>query len=220
MTVAPNFKKLIIPGKTDSQAPLYYARDMRTIEMWANGLQSGGGITEITSIDGSVTITDPTGPTVDLSVPPSGEIWHVTMGSPLYPSIGASLSGWGTDMILASNDQDVRVFSTGPIFANGGVVIEQTNVNVNPFAGTGTLTLNEGLIIVSDATLTNQVVLSISGKSLPLFGGSYTGWSGAVSAGTVLNIGGSQTTQLVTSTSNTTPLWVDFFYNVSSSGLG
>jgi hypothetical protein len=41
MTVAPNQKKLIIPGKTDPNAPLYYARDMRTIEEWANAQPIG-----------------------------------------------------------------------------------------------------------------------------------------------------------------------------------
>lgn len=66
--IAPNQKKLIIPGKTDPSAPLYYARDMRTIEQWANAQQAGGGgITDITTGTPSIlTITNPTGPTVNI----------------------------------------------------------------------------------------------------------------------------------------------------------
>jgi hypothetical protein len=66
MVVAPNQKKLIIPGKADPSAPLYYARDMRTIEEWANA-QASGGITEITTgTPGVLTITNATGPVVNI----------------------------------------------------------------------------------------------------------------------------------------------------------
>src|SRR5271156_381465 len=122
-------KKLFIPHKTMTkvQQP-EYGNDMRAIEIYLNSFSAG--ISEITSVDGSVTITDPNGPTTDLSVPPSGEVWHATMGSPLQPYIGGGIQGAGTDMILASSDQDVRSFSIGPIFSVGGILISQTNFNV------------------------------------------------------------------------------------------
>ena len=45
----------------------------RAIERWADNLQTGG-ITQITSVDSSVTVTNPTGPVVDLHVAPGGGV--------------------------------------------------------------------------------------------------------------------------------------------------
>lgn len=66
----------------------------------------GGGITEITSVDDSVTITDPTGPTVDLSVTGgSGTITEitsvdntVTITDPSGPTTDLSVAGGGTGL--------------------------------------------------------------------------------------------------------------------------
>lgn len=119
MVVAPNQKKLIIPGKTDPNAPLYYARDMRTIEQWANALQTGGGggITEITSSDGSVTITDPTGPTTDLSVAANA---GVQMGEFIFRHVGPQ--NFGLDpvagaMYFSDNGFDGNGTSILPLLA-------------------------------------------------------------------------------------------------------
>lgn len=99
MAGTQNQKKLIIPGKTDPKAPLYYARDMRTIEMWANALQTGGGgITEITTgTPGVLTITDPTGPTVNIDSTAGGGgggtgLWYLEAG----PDDRAFTGGGGT----------------------------------------------------------------------------------------------------------------------------
>lgn len=55
----------------------------------------GGGVTQITSADGSVTVTNPTGPTVDLSAPDTDDLtWsfsrngNVSAGAPLRMSGG------------------------------------------------------------------------------------------------------------------------------------
>lgn len=62
---ATEMLQLVIYMATD--APWAICIDAAWIDFPSTG---GGGITEITSTDLSVTITDPTGPTVDLSVPP------------------------------------------------------------------------------------------------------------------------------------------------------
>ena len=78
MAVAP--KNLVIPGKNHPKAHPGYATDMRTIEQWANSLRTGGGgITEITSMDGSVSITNPFGPVVVLSAASAG--WPLFNGA-------------------------------------------------------------------------------------------------------------------------------------------
>lgn len=80
-------RDLFIPRKTNGNAPQPdYGTDMRAIESWAkevnNQLAAGGGIQQLTSTDGTVTITNPTGPTTDL---------HVSLTSGGY----ASLTGAG-----------------------------------------------------------------------------------------------------------------------------
>jgi hypothetical protein len=61
-------RDLFVPRKTNGKAPQPdYGTDMRAIEQWAKDLNGRvGGIQDITSVDGSVTITNPRGPVVDL----------------------------------------------------------------------------------------------------------------------------------------------------------
>jgi len=62
-----------------------------------------GGITEITSDDGSVTITDPTGPTVDLSVVAGavGKVGADTEAGPTIVTAGGSLQVVGNSGDIA-----------------------------------------------------------------------------------------------------------------------
>lgn len=74
MAILSPVKKLFIPNKNmPAFTKQAYGTDMRAIENYVNALQTGGGgITEITSTDGTVIITDPTGPITDLSAPGGG----------------------------------------------------------------------------------------------------------------------------------------------------
>lgn len=219
MAILTPVKKLFVPNKN---MPAFnqprYGTDMRAIENYINNLATGG-ISEITSVDGSVIITDPTGPITDLSVPPAGTLFHVSMGNPYNAPTLGGLEGAGPSLPLASFDQTIGSWSSPPFKSTaGGVLISQTNYNVNPFT-TGTATLNSGEIIVADATLANAIRITISGVTLPTFGGSYTGWTVSGTIGTQLSLGSPQTTQLIKTTSTTNVYWAFAFYNVTSSGF-
>jgi hypothetical protein len=92
MTVLASLKQLFIPHKSDGRAsdPLTfrsYSDDCRVIEAWAIALQKRidnfqpPGVSHITSVDHTVNITNPTGPTTDLTTPGGGNVNAIT--SPL-----------------------------------------------------------------------------------------------------------------------------------------
>jgi len=87
---------LFIPDKqktaTDpSDLPIAF----RTIERWANHITLQTGITQITSVDGSVTITNPTGPTTDLHVAAGGGAAYASLTGPGYTTTPGDLTQAG-----------------------------------------------------------------------------------------------------------------------------
>lgn len=222
MAILSPIKKLFIPNKNmPAFNPNRYGTDMRAIEAYINNLATGG-ISEITSVDGSVTITDATGPTVDLSVVPGSELFSFGWGGiGNYPNLGRAGIPLCNVWVPSSGDSS-QTFAFGPFKAeSGGQVLEQVNQNCFTGLSVGGVTLQFGLITVSDAAGTNSITISNSGTALSLFGGSVVGWTvDGTTVGTQLALGSPQTSHLITSTSTTTFYWIFGEFQMAASGLG
>src|SRR5215472_14917818 len=103
MALLKNIRQLLIPHKangkgTDTVKYREYGDDMRFIETWAMQLVAslGAGITEITSTDGTVTVTNPTGPTVDLHVRTSPGSRYASLTGPGETITPGALTQAGT----------------------------------------------------------------------------------------------------------------------------
>ncbi len=112
-------------------------------EVASQGGGGGGGVTEITSTDMSVTITDPTGPTVDLSV-----------------SGGSQPVGALSSKEFLFTEEATAENVTFPITAadTGGQVFTVAGDHVGDFFGSASFTVvgstgNDGLYTVSSVTL-------------------------------------------------------------------
>ncbi len=96
MTVNPSdIQQLPQEGESISGAFMELLQDL------AEG-GAGGGITEITSGDMSVTITDPTGPTVDLSVSGGSQTWKIVRVPIAFDTAGlvADAGGASTGIVV------------------------------------------------------------------------------------------------------------------------
>lgn len=120
----------------------------RAIERWADSLQAAAaGITEITSADSSVTIVNPTGPTVDLHVAPAtGGVYASLTGAGQTTTPGLLTQQGGFD-IIDSTGHGHTVLATGTSGTHGGIYLEtDTYGNVelvdNATAGNGRIHLN------------------------------------------------------------------------------
>ena len=110
--------KLFIPRKGTNDVPSLDT-NWRALEMWANQLVTGGTgtIEEITSVDDSVTITDPDGPITDLSVSGGGgggiteiisEDGSVVIADPTGPTTNLSVTTYGTTFQGVSSPQSLE----------------------------------------------------------------------------------------------------------------
>jgi hypothetical protein len=119
----------ITPARGVSDAPLLMSDDNALLPLNSVGSGGGGGagtITQITSTDASVTITNPTGPVVDLSVPAVAGLQQLA-----FVSFGF---GGSNDYITCTGGVQVRLppllrFSVGSRTAYGGVAITYTGYN-------------------------------------------------------------------------------------------
>lgn len=120
------------------------------------GFGGGGGgagtITEITSLDSSVTITNPTGPSVDLSVPPSaGDVSSVSGAGAIdvSPTTGATVVSLDQTALQNGGAQEISVAGLSGLLADAQLVevskagtLIGTRKRVNLIEGTGvTLTV-------------------------------------------------------------------------------
>jgi len=148
-------KKLLIPrkGHKKPSEPVTSGdndTNMRTIEQYVNGLSTGGGIVEITSTDGSVTITDPTGPIVDLSV--SG-----TTGG--YDS----LTGPGETSPTGTLTQGGELIVSGTLLADGIFEALGPSVNIDV---TGAVDITGSPIVINGSTTHSGDPIKIQGNSV------------------------------------------------------
>lgn len=148
-------KNLLIPNKGAQSAHPGYATDMRSIEQWASGLPtpSGGTITDITSTDGSVVITNPTGPVVDLSVTsPGGYLSLTGAGQTATPGDLTQLGGFTVTETSGTTGFHVDV--------EGAIVIRQQSGSTNPITLLSGHALNlEGGTLVNLFSSTAQVAI-------------------------------------------------------------
>jgi hypothetical protein len=134
---------LFIPDKQKTaRDPSDLPVAFRTIERWANQITLATGITEITSVDGTVTITNPTGPTVDLHVTPGGGggAPYASLTGPGYTTTPGNLTQAGGFIVnaAANSFQANTSFSGGTadivVQATGPPAISLTTTSV-PSAG-------------------------------------------------------------------------------------
>jgi len=112
--VAQSLPILFVPDKQKTaQQPSDLPTAFRTIERWANRISLQSGIQQITSVDGSVTVTNPTGPVVDLHVAGGG--------GGLY----ASLTGPGETVTPGDLTQAGGLYVNSPSGTNGFAVQAQ-----------------------------------------------------------------------------------------------
>jgi hypothetical protein len=98
----------------------------REIERWADMI-----ITNITSSDGTVTITNPSGPTVDLSASGGGGGVYASLTGPGETTSPGSLTQHGGFFVTDSTGTGITLASNGP------VEVESTGNVLTLFGGTG-----------------------------------------------------------------------------------
>ena len=171
-TMLQAIKALFIPHKTMKQVTQPgYGDDMRAIEMWANTLKiavqtaGGGTITDINSFFGSITVTNPTGPTTTLDVEgypfPPFEDSSANVG--YGPQVFSSFVG-GAGQSVAMGDE-----------ALGNVTFGAENVGLGWSAGLGIVTGNANVAVGWESLLSgdgsdntavgSQALTSLSGAS-------------------------------------------------------
>lgn len=123
------------------------------------GGSSGGTISDITSTDGSVKITDPTGPTTDLSVPVSSPS-KVTAQSSNYTAKPG-------DIVLATGGSGGINILTPSSTANGQFAVKK----VDPGVGAITITAASGTI---DGAATQVILIQYQSLTLVADG---TNWN-------------------------------------------
>lgn len=210
---------LLIPGKNALGAS--YQKDMQTLEIFARQpiqqLIAGVGIV-LDPASGLATDSSGNGPH-PVTISAETTLYHVVMGYELTTIPGLGFTGWGGECSVAGTDAAVVQFTLGPI--KGSVLVEATNVNINP-SPTGaspSATLVGGTIYVSDATQTNTLLLQNAGASLPVFGGTYTGWVQSHADGSDLMLGTPQNTHLIESASGSIPYWLNALFSLTVNGL-
>ena len=113
MALLKNIRQLLIPHKANgkgSDVVKYreYSDDMRYIETWAMQLVAslGAGITEITSTDGTVTVTNPFGPTTDLHAAGGGGGGYASITGPGETTTPGQITQSG-DFFITNGDLSV-----------------------------------------------------------------------------------------------------------------
>lgn len=132
------------------------------------GFSSGGGITEITSLDGSVTITNPTGPVVDLSVAVTPAVPGGLNGAIQFNDAGS----FGGRNWFTLNDAGRQIAFDGGNVAGSGPIV--SGFNQATFVGSA----------ITGANWNSSNWTSVSWNAIPGVGtwavsqfGSYS-WSG------------------------------------------
>ena len=157
---------LFIPRKT--QKPVQqpdYGTDMRAIESWAKALvayvdtlSAGGGITTITSSDGLIGVSNPTGPTTDLSIVgfpflqygDGSDNTGYGIGTFTHLTSGSNNSAFGFDALvtLTSGHDNTAVGSTALFSVTTGF----SNTAIGSGAGGG-ITTGNGIVAVGYGAL-------------------------------------------------------------------
>lgn len=166
---------------------------------WVAAPPGSGSITEITSEDGSVTITDPTGPTTDLSVLPVTLALSYNGVGPFDVPVSSMPSGWdgsgiatlgvelttGDGLITGLEDPSGNPIPDGWSFA-AFVFVEDSYIYdiiaVNPwtFANGGIVWWNEGGGMPTMAITSETIVAPNMPTSDPGVAGALWGDSGVV----------------------------------------
>ena len=173
----------VIHGRDHSHGgpdPAYHAWD--DVGTSGGGGGGSGGITDITSADGSVTVTNPTGPTVDLSVPAG-----VARDREIL-SAEVTIAGNNFAVIPFAHAYDSALTNlatpTAPKVLKAGYYAVTANM-IWPVSSAGLTKYAQGRILVSHTHMGSGVIAMTatpfpfalggsSGGPVDVFGGSYT----------------------------------------------
>ncbi len=171
MALLPNLKRLLIPRKGSNQVSDLDI-NWRAIETWANAL-SQGGIQELTSMDGSVTITDPFGPITDLSATGGGGTHYASLigvGQTVTP--GALSQSGAFSVILGASgtalSSGLAVQLLDHSTAGYGITVSSTNGTVNVSGNVAIISGTLGAEVFSHGSA--GVVIAALGDRLNFFG--------------------------------------------------
>jgi len=195
MALLANIKQLFVPHKANGNGkdPVTfrdYGDDMRVIETWAKQLVAslGAGITHITSADGTVTITNPFGPTTDLHVATGGGSAYASLQGPGQTTTPGNLTQLGGFTVDASSTNVLHLY-TGVSNLNmtdlGGQAAHlQHNEEVWIESGNGAAGTSSYVSITGNSPLGATVQIHNSGagsKNLCFFGHNFFGGIGGAS---------------------------------------
>lgn len=186
--------QLFIPNKSMSDVSQPgYRTDMQTIETFINHFETGT-IVEIISSDGSVSITDPTGPTVDLSVSGGGGGYDSLTGPGETSPTGKLTQSGELEVLLLLTADDGIITGTGATNTlKGTTVIENGPITISNTSG-------GNFIDITTAGSTGQITISAGSGGLDLSSQQDVSIT-AGGAGHTAAIGGADTTS-VSSTAN------------------
>jgi hypothetical protein len=154
----PGQNILFVANKQDTEHnPAVLPTVFREIERWANGLQfGGGGISQITSVDGSVTIVNPTGPVVDLHVAAGGGLYASLTGPGQTVTPGALTQDGGLTVNTTPSDPGGGGFHVAATAFTGSTLAANMDTNAGQIrlsTGTGTAGVFPGILLYDSQSL-------------------------------------------------------------------
>jgi hypothetical protein len=159
MLASPVLPWLYLPTKTaaadqNTDRMVIY----RTLERWSQQISAaGGGITRITSVDGSVTITNPTGPTTDLHVAAGGGLYASLTGSGETVTPGGLVQAGGLTINTSPGDPGGSGFHVAATGFSGSTVAASIDSsgggNIRISTGSGTPGAFPGILLYDSLSL-------------------------------------------------------------------